>query len=134
MMQESGGCSRVITTNYGVSNPGLFQSHDGKGSCNKDGQVQTPCPPSEIAQMVQDGIEGTSAGPGLQQLLGKTAASSHDVSRYYKAARMYNSGSIAASGNLEDGIATHCYSSDVANRLLGWTGGANACQQKLAAV
>jgi len=135
MLQESAGCTRVPTTNYGVSNPGLFQSHDGTGSCNKDGQIQTPCPQAEIVQMVRDGVEGTTAGPGLQQLLITTGAASDDnISRFYRAARMYNSGSVAASGRLEDGIATHCYSSDVANRLLGWTAGSNACQLKLALV
>ena len=132
MQQESNGCVRAPTTNYGVSNPGLFQSHDGAGSCNNGGSVQNPCPQSEITQMVEDGVKGTSEGPGLQLHLAQTG--SKDVSQYYKAARMYNSGSIAASGNLNDGIATHCYSSDIANHLLGWTTGVNVCQQKLGTV
>lgn len=46
---------------------------------------------------------------------------------YLQAARIYNSGSIAPSGNLEDGIATHCYSSDIANRLTGWVNAATKC-------
>ena len=36
---------------------------------------------------------------------------------FYIAARLYNSGSVDPSGNLQAGIATHCYSSDIANRL-----------------
>ena len=39
---------------------------------------------------------------------------------FYRAARLYNSRSIAASTRLKDGIATHCYLSDIANRLTGW--------------
>ncbi|KAH9832355.1 A-agglutinin anchorage subunit-like, partial [Teratosphaeria destructans] len=34
VLQESGGCVRAPTSNYGVTNPGLMQSHDGTGSCN----------------------------------------------------------------------------------------------------
>ncbi|QIW98851.1 hypothetical protein AMS68_004369 [Peltaster fructicola] len=124
MMQESGGCVRAPTTNYGVRNPGLFQSHDGSGSCN-DGSAINPCPMSEITQMVTDGAAGTAAGDGLKQTIAEAGTS--DVSKYYRAARIYNSGSIAASGQLQDGIATHCYSSDVANRLTGWVTAAHGC-------
>jgi hypothetical protein len=129
VMQESNGCVRAPTTNYGVVNPGLMQSHDGSGSCNNGG-VQTPCPPAEIAQMVKDGTSGTSSGDGLQQIL--TGIGGTDVSMYYQAARIYNSGSIgttAGEKNLGAGIATHCYASDVANRLTGWTTAASTCNQ-----
>ena len=34
IMQESKGCVRVHTTNYGVRNPGLMQDHDGQSTCN----------------------------------------------------------------------------------------------------
>ena len=124
VMQESNGCVRAPTTNYGVRNPGLMQSHNGAGTCN-DGSVQDPCPTSEITQMIQDGSAGTSSGDGLKQCLAETSAS--DVSMYYKAARIYNSGSIDASGNLGAGIATHCYASDIANRLTGWFSGPSGC-------
>ncbi|KAF2763652.1 hypothetical protein EJ03DRAFT_283713, partial [Teratosphaeria nubilosa] len=124
VMQESGGCVRAPTTNYGVTNPGLMQSHDGTGSCNNGG-VQDPCPQSEITQMIEDGTTGTSEGDGLEQTLRQ--AGCEDVSRYYKAARIYNSGSIAQSKNLDDGVATHCYASDVANRLTGWVHASNGC-------
>lgn len=80
-------------------------------------------------QMVRDGVQGTESGDGLMQLLQQ--ADAEDVSRYYKAARMYNSGSIAQGGNLDAGIATHCYASDVANRLVGWTEGGDVCVKKL---
>ena len=57
IMQESGGCVRVPTTNFGVRNPGLMQSHDGQGTCNSDvtGAVSNPCPQNEVTQMVSDG-------------------------------------------------------------------------------
>ena len=69
-------------------------------------------------QMVQEGAGGTTWGDGLAQCLNKAGTS--DVSAFYRAARMYNSGSIDESGDLGKGIATHCYASDIANRLTGW--------------
>lgn len=124
MMQESNGCVRAPTTNWGVRNPGLMQGHNGAATCNENG-VQNPCPPNTITQMIRDGAAGTAFGDGLRQLLGKSGAS--DDSKYYKAARMYNSGSIAGSGDLGDGIATHCYASDIANRLTGWVTAPHGC-------
>jgi len=124
IMQESNGCVRAPTTNYGVVNPGLMQSHDGSGSCNNGG-VLNPCPASEMTQMITDGTAGTSSGDGLKQCFAQ--AGTTDVSMYYKAARIYNSGSIDPSQNLGKGIATHCYASDIANRLTGWAAGASAC-------
>jgi hypothetical protein len=124
VLQESNGCVRAPTTNGGVVNPGLMQSHDGAGTCN-DATVSNPCPASEITQMIQDGTAGTSSGDGLAQCI--TASGATDVSMYYKAARIYNSGSVAAGGNLGAGIATHCYASDVANRLTGWFSGPSSC-------
>jgi hypothetical protein len=124
MMQESNGCVRAPTTNYGVRNPGLMQSHNGAGTCN-DATVQNPCPASEVTQMITDGAAGTSSGDGLKQCLAQTGAT--DVSMYYKAARIYNSGSIASTKNLGQGIATHCYASDIANRLTGWSTGPSSC-------
>ncbi|KAJ5267290.1 hypothetical protein N7478_010098 [Penicillium angulare] len=126
VMQESKGCVRVQTTNNGVANPGLMQSHDGPGSCNKNGAIQNPCPRSEILQMILDGVEGTPAGPGLMALIAQEGGAA-DVTSYYKAARAYNSGAVASNGNLGQGGATHCYVSDVANRLMGWTDGPSLC-------
>ncbi|QUC21018.1 uncharacterized protein UV8b_05259 [Ustilaginoidea virens] len=119
--QESGGCVRAPTTNYGVRNPGLMQSHDGAHSCYN----VNPCPSAQILGMVQDGSAGTSSGDGLQQILAKAGSG---VAQYYKASRVYNSGSVAASGLLQDGIATHCYASDIANRLIGWSEGLSGCK------
>lgn len=126
MMQESNGCVRVKTTSYSHANPGLFQSHEGKGSCN-DGTsgAQNPCPESEIHQMIEDSVAGTDSGDGLKQLLEK--AKGQGSQKYYEVARMYNSGSIDASGNLGMGVATHCYCSDIANRLTGWSKGNSGC-------
>ncbi|KAJ8068311.1 hypothetical protein OCU04_003874 [Sclerotinia nivalis] len=125
VMQESNGCVRAPTTVYSISNPGLMQSHEGSGSCNSGSSVQNPCPKSEMVQMITDGTAGTSSGDGLKQCLAETGVT--DVSMYYKAARIYNSGSIASGGNLGDGVATHCYATDVANRLTGWYSGTSSC-------
>ncbi|KAJ6126384.1 hypothetical protein N7523_001996 [Penicillium sp. IBT 18751x] len=126
VMQESKGCVRVQTTDNGVLNPGLMQSHQGSGSCNRDGNIQNPCPESEILQMIMDGVEGTPTGPGLKALIAQEGGTL-DVTSFYKAARAYNSGAVASSGNLGQGDATHCYASDIANRLLGWTDGPSLC-------
>ena len=67
--------------------------------------------------MIQDGAGGTSSGDGLQQ--GISGDQAIDV---YKAARIYNSGSLDASGNLATNGATPCYASDIANRLIGFLG------------
>jgi hypothetical protein len=125
VLQESSGCVRAPTTNYGVRNPGLMQSHNGAGTCNDQGQVLNPCPSSQILQMVRDGVQGTASGDGLAQLLAQAPGNSN--SKYYAAARMYNSGSIASTGVLEQGIATHCYASNIANRLLGWINAKSTC-------
>ncbi|GAB1736034.1 hypothetical protein NU219Hw_g6088t1 [Hortaea werneckii] len=137
VMQESTGCVRVITTQYSHFNPGLMQSHNGTGSCNTnmaavglpgvetEGSVQTPCPYSEIHQMIEDGTAGTSSGDGLQQIL--AAQTNSDVSRFYRAARVYNGGSVDPSGDLGRGCCTLCYASDVANRLTGWVDATHTC-------
>lgn len=125
VMQESGGCVRAPTSNFGVRNPGLMQDHDGAGTCNDAGVVQNPCPTSEINQMVSEGSSGTPSGDGLAQCINQSNAG--DVSAFYKAARIYNSGSIDSSGDLGAGIATHCYASDIANRLTGWVMAPHAC-------
>lgn len=118
VMQESKGCVRAPTTNYGFDNPGLMQSFQGKHSCNPSGAGVVPCPYDQIKGMIADGA-GLNGEVGLKW--GIQQAGSQDVDKYYKASRIYNSGSIAADGNLNGGIATHCYATDVANRLLGWT-------------
>lgn len=118
IVQESGGCVRAPTSNYGVPNPGLMQDHNGTASCNNGTKAQKPCQGETITQMIQEGTGGTTWGDGLAQCLNQAGTS--DVSAFYRAARMYNSGSIDASGELGKGIATHCYASDIANRLTGW--------------
>lgn len=120
MMQESNGCVRVKTTSWAHENPGLFQSHEGQGSCNPgNSEPRSPCPETEIKQMVQDGVNGTLAGDGLKQCLSQ--ANGVGAERYYKAARLYNSGSLGPYGDLGVGGSTPCYASDIANRLLGWS-------------
>jgi hypothetical protein len=124
LLQESKGCVRAPTTNYGVNNPGLMQDYDGSASCNIGGNIQHPCPANTITQMIRDGVAGTT-GPGLVQDLAQ--AGCEDVSKYYKAARIYNSGSIPVSGDLGAPGATPCYASDIANRLTGWSLAENSC-------
>lgn len=125
IMQESGGCVRAPTSNYGVRNPGLMQDHNGAGTCNDNGQVQNPCPTATVRQMISEGTAGTADGDGLAQGIGKAGAG--DVSAFYKAARIYNSGTVDPSGDLGKGIATHCYASDIANRLTGWVMAPHGC-------
>ena len=125
ILQESGGCVRVPTSNYGVRNPGLMQSHNGNSTCNENGQVVYPCLLETIEGMIRDGASGTEDGDGLVQCLNDSGA--EDVSAYYRAARCYNSGAVAESGNLEEGGSTHCYASDIANRLTGWAEAESAC-------
>lgn len=126
IMQESKGCVRVPTTNNGVVNPGLMQSHNGSGSC----AGVDPCPAETITQMVMDGTAGTPSGDGLQQTFATASGATGDAGSrgYYAAARLYNSGSIDYS-NLNNGLgSTACYSQDVANRLTGWTLAGSNCQ------
>lgn len=129
MMQESNGCTRVHTTYHTHPNPGLFQSHDGTGSCND--QPSGPCPQAEILQMIKDGAAGTAQGDGLKQCLekskGDTDVVGDEATYYYQAARRYNSGSLAPDGDLGREGATPCYCSDIANRLIGWSSGTSGC-------
>ncbi|KAF2636794.1 hypothetical protein P280DRAFT_381136, partial [Massarina eburnea CBS 473.64] len=113
VMQESKGCVRAPTTNYGFDNPGLMQSFNGKASCFN----VSPCPKDKIVSMIKEGA-GVGLEAGLTQSI--KAAGGSDAQTYYRASRVYNSGSAPVGVNLGTGIATHCYSSDVANRLIGW--------------
>lgn len=125
IMQESKGCVRVPTTNNGVRNPGLMQSHNGAGTC-----AGVPaCPADQILQMVRDGVKGTAAGPGIMGTIAqaKTLTGDAGARAVYTGARIYNSGS-ATIANLNDGRgSTVCYASDVANRLVGWVQAPSAC-------
>ncbi|KAI4170988.1 MAG: hypothetical protein LQ346_008793 [Caloplaca aetnensis] len=110
IVQESGGNPRVGTTNNGVTNPGLMQSHNGVSFSAAD-------PQGSILQMVRDGTEGTRDGDGLKQLLAK-------YGNYYEAFRGYNSGSVNKA-DLNDPVgATGDYVQKAANRLMGhsWPG------------
>ncbi|EPE36045.1 hypothetical protein GLAREA_05383 [Glarea lozoyensis ATCC 20868] len=131
IMSESTGCVRVITTRSPgdlIINPGLMQDHQGTGSCEG---IPAPCPEAQIKQMIMDGTAGTEAilrgGDGLQQTLQKAAAFGKDAQAVYVAARIYNSGSYV-SGALEDNAATACYSSDIANYLLGFAAALSPCK------
>lgn len=111
-MQESHGCVRVNTTNLGVRNPGIMQNHNGRGSCNDNKKVTKPCPTATIHEMIKEGTAGTSSGDGLAHCINQSGQG--DVSDYYRAVRLYNSGLLSQTGNLQSSIATHCYASDIA--------------------
>ncbi|KIV86718.1 hypothetical protein PV11_02314 [Exophiala sideris] len=132
VMQESNGCVRVVSTAGGNDNPGLMQSFEGTGSCDSNGVPVYPCPPSVIRQMIVDGTAAPVQGPTLVSALNKAASldNCEPAQAFYRAARLYNSGlnSLLADGDLGGAPgATLCYSSDIANRLLGWVNGAKQC-------
>ena len=110
IVQESGGNVRVGSTNNGIHNPGLMQSHNGVSFNPSD-------PKGSILQMVKDGTEGTKSGDGLKQCLER-------YGNYYECFRTYNSGSVDKN-DLNDPVgATASYVRDAANRLMGhqWAG------------
>lgn len=110
IVQESGGNVRVGTTNNGVRNPGIMQSHNGVEFNPSD-------PAGSILQMVRDGTTGTKDGDGLKQLYAK-------YGNWYEAFRGYNSGSVNKA-DLNDPVgATGHYVKNAANRLMGheWNG------------
>jgi len=113
IMQESNGCLRVPTTNNGVVNPGIMQSHNGMAF-----NPAAPC--TTIHGMIVDGTQGTAYGDGLVQLI-------NQYGDYFSAFRAYNSGTVN-SQDLSAGMgATPCYVSDIANRLMGWTDKPSTC-------
>jgi len=124
IMQESSGCVRAPTSNFGVRNPGLMQDHNGFYTCNDAGTVLNPCPDDYITGMIREGAAGTNDGDGLAQVINE--AGDQNVRAFYRAARLYNSGSIEGDC-LECGIAIHCYASDIANRLTGWVQAPHGC-------
>lgn len=74
-------------------------------------------------------VAGSSDGHGFAEDINEQATfvGNEVAEAYYRAARLYSSGGIDSSNNLEAGSAPHCYSSDIANRLMGWTDSANTC-------
>ena len=79
--------------------------------------------------MITDGTIGTSSGYGLQQTVTQALAQggSSDGQEAYMAVRMYNSGHVDASGDLDAGNGNQCYASDIANRLTGWVDSPSGC-------
>lgn len=149
IMQESTGCVRAPSSIGSVTNPGLMQDHDGASTCNDGTTTQNPCPESEIEGMISEGSKsthssihipsfymeiltmifalaaGTETGDGLANCLNEANATGAEA--FYRAARIYNSGSVDASGDLGVGVGTPCYASDIANRLTGWVSAASSC-------
>jgi hypothetical protein len=109
MMQEFNRCVRnptSISPNEQVRNPGLFQCADGDHTCNENGNIQIPCPDEQILGMINGGVLGTASGEDMQQL-------------------------VEEAGVDGNGRATACYASDLANRLMGWTGIGRTCDPKI---
>ncbi len=108
-----------------------MQSHNGPATCNEDATPIYPCPYAMIEEMIREGTAGTFEGRGMGLVMalreGTEGGMVDDVGRYYRAARIYNSGSIDPSGDLGKGVATHCYASDIANRLRGWSLADDGC-------
>ncbi|KAI4943689.1 hypothetical protein J4E86_009654 [Alternaria arbusti] len=111
MMQESKGCVRAPTTASDAPNPGLMQGA-GTASCH----TISPCPANVIHDMIHEGTTGEGLRLSLKKALDAFSATPDD-SKYYKAARLYNSGDQVTDPNLGQG-ATACYASDIANRLI----------------
>jgi hypothetical protein len=132
MMQEFNRCVRnptSISPNEQVRNPGLFQCADGDHTCNENGNIQIPCPDEQILGMINGGVLGTASGEDMQQLVEEAGVD--DVSKYYRVLVLYNSVVLPESGNVGNGRATACYASDLANRLMGWTGIGRTCDPKI---
>jgi len=106
IMQESGGNLRVVTTDNGVRNPGIMQSHNGV-------EFDEEYPARSILQMVRDGTTGTRYGDGLKQCFAHQG-------NWYAAFREYNSGPNFNKADLNDpsGATAH-YVKNTANRLMG---------------
>lgn len=80
---------------------------------------------ASILQMVRDGTQGTSQGPGYVQWISQNSETSYTgdtEGNVYQAARGYNSGAINFSDLSDPQGATDSYVSDLANRLQGWNG------------
>lgn len=111
ILDESTGNVRVACTNNGVENCGLMQSYNG---VSYDDIHKA----SSITQMIVDGTQGTSSGPGLVQLFNNIETAGN----VYEVLREYNSGNINYD-NLSDAEgATAAYVSNIANYLKGWNG------------
>jgi hypothetical protein len=116
MMQESKGCVRAPTSESDAHNPGLMQGA-GTASCHPFGEdAVSPCPTTKIRDMIHEGTAGEGLRISLKESL-DVFSTTMDDSKYYKAARRYNSGSQVTHQNLGYG-ATPCYASDIANRLI----------------
>lgn len=91
-------------------------------------------PESSIKQMIEEGVQGTTEGPGIVQYMGTDPTYAYTNNRWpnnpFTAARCYNSGSINTNGDLDDAAyGTKSYTNDIANRLIGWDGLNTGCIQ-----
>jgi hypothetical protein len=116
MMQESKGCVRAPTSKSDTHNPGLMQGA-GTTTCHPLGQSPiSPCSANDIRAMIHEGTAGEGLRTSLKESLSAFSTTTDD-SKYYIAARRYNSGSQVTNPNLGHS-ATACYASDIANRLI----------------
>ena len=76
--------------------------------------------------MITDGV-GLTTSSGLLQTIERSGATGD--SKYYKGALLYNSGVAPPDWNLGKGRSNPCYSSDIANILMGWVGDSSPCNK-----
>lgn len=97
------------------------------GSADANATIDAPPQIQRVGDYAQVPTkEGTDPGSGVSD-----AMQLDEAMLYYQAARIYNSGSLPADGDLSAPTAsTRCYVSDVVNRLLGWTGAGGSCSLK----
>lgn len=132
VLQESGGCVRAesLLHNDGSTNSGMLQALSGGYTCNEKGHLKNPCGKEWIVGQIRDGIEGTTKGHGIAEDINEQASfvNGNVAQAYYRAARLYDSGSIDGSNALEKAkVGEKCYASDVANLLMGWVDAAYTC-------
>jgi hypothetical protein len=137
VLQESNGCVRAPsvagnTRNGTTVNPGLLHSA-GVATCNDNRTMSNPCPATIIRQMILDGVSAPTSGLTLVKAVNQAQGRGMGLAQvYYRAARLWNSGigslkDQASSGQLASleanwPVGRRCYASDIANRLVGWTG------------
>ncbi|KAF2658533.1 hypothetical protein K491DRAFT_592960 [Lophiostoma macrostomum CBS 122681] len=113
IMQESTGNVNIHCTGSGSTDCGLMQVRGGQSYSTDD----------SIADMVAEGVKGTSATPGYLAYF--NADTSGDP---FAAAHIYNVGSLSSIDLTEASWGgPNAYANDIASRLLGWTGDHPGC-------
>ena len=115
-LQDPSGYVRLATRNNGPNKPGQLQSQTEPGTC----AGVDPYSNSEIKQMIEYGVGGTSAGDALATNLiqGEDKVGQPDTAcGVYDAARTCNSGDVDLDRLERSEGAISCYICEIANRL-----------------